>query len=190
EGASRLLRLPEQDLRWRRLTELDSGLSTTTAIERLFATLETGRHDRFELTLRSADAEVHLNVGVAAVGDLVSATLTDIGELKRREASFRLLFDGNPVPMWLYDPDSLRFVGVNDAAVAHYGYDRDRFMQMTLLDLWPADEWELHRASAVAVADAYQSERTWRHLKADGSEIEVLTYPRRAPFAPPAPLLP
>ena len=36
-------------------------------------------------------------------------TLTDIGDLKAREASFRLLFDGNPVPMWLYDPGDLPF---------------------------------------------------------------------------------
>ncbi len=181
EGAARLLRLPDADLRWRRLTEVNGALSTA-AFERLLATLETGRHDRFELTLSSGGEDVHLNVGVAAVGDLISATLTDIGELKRREASFRLLFDGNPVPMWLYDPDSLRFVGVNAAAIAHYGYDRERFLCMSLLDLWPADEWDVHRETARAVADSYQSERTWRHLKADGSEIEVLTYARRIAF--------
>jgi diguanylate cyclase (GGDEF)-like protein/PAS domain S-box-containing protein len=183
EGAARLLRLAEPDLRWRRLTELQSGLSTPIAFERLIATLETGRHDRFELTLVFAGEETHLNVGVAAVGDLVSATLSDIGELKRREASFRLLFDGNPVPMWLYDPDSLRFVGVNDAAIAHYGYSRERFLQMSLPDLWPADERDVHRAAARAVADVYQPDRTWRHLRADGSEIEVLTYARRVAFA-------
>ena len=44
-------------------------------------------------------------------------TLTDIGDLKQREASFRLLFDGNPVPMWLYDPSDLRILSVNDAAL-------------------------------------------------------------------------
>jgi diguanylate cyclase (GGDEF)-like protein/PAS domain S-box-containing protein len=182
EGAARLLRLPEADLRWRRLTEVSSGLSAPAAFERLLATLQTGRHDRFELTLSFDGEDVHLNVGVAAVGDLISATLTDIGEVKRREASFRLLFDSNPVPMWLYDPDNLRFVGVNAAAVAHYGYERARFLNMSLPDIWPADEWDVHRAIARAVADDYQSDRTWRHLKADGSEIEVLTYARRVAF--------
>ncbi len=183
DGAARLLQLPEADLRWRRLSELDSGLSTPGAFERLLATLETGRRERFELTLSSAGGDVHLNVGLAAAGDLVSATLTDVGELKRREASFRLLFDGNPVPMWLYEPDTLRFVGVNAAAVAHYGYDRERFLQMSLIDLCPADEWDVHRETARAVADNHQPDRTWRHLKSDGSEIEVLTYARRIAFA-------
>jgi diguanylate cyclase (GGDEF)-like protein/PAS domain S-box-containing protein len=183
EGAARLLQFAEHDLRWRRLSELQCGLSAPASFERLLATLETGRHDRFELALGQTGAETYLNVGVAAVGDLVSATLSDIGELKRREASFRLLFDGNPVPMWLYDPDSLRFVAVNDAAVAHYGYGRERFLHMSLPDLWPPDEWDIHRAAARGVADVYQSERTWRHLKADGSEIEVMTYARRVSFA-------
>ena len=53
---------------------------------------------------------------------------------------------------------------------------------MTLLDLWPRDEWDVHREVAKTVGDTYQSDRTWRHIKADGSEIEVLTYARRVPF--------
>ena len=49
----------------------------------------------------------------------------DITEMKKREASFRLLFDSNPVPMFVYGLDDLRILSVNDAAVKHYGYDRD-----------------------------------------------------------------
>ena len=49
----------------------------------------------------------------------------DITEMKQREASFRLLFDGNPVPMFVYALDDQRILAVNDAAVEHYGYDRD-----------------------------------------------------------------
>ena len=85
--------------------------------------------------------------------------------------------------MWLYDPETLAFLSVNDAAVAHYGYARERFAAMSLLDIWPQDEHELHRAIAQAVGSAYVSDRTWRHIKADRSEIEVLTYARRVAFA-------
>ena len=49
----------------------------------------------------------------------------DITEMKEREASFRLLFDSNPIPMFVYSLDDLRILSVNDAAVKHYGYDRD-----------------------------------------------------------------
>jgi diguanylate cyclase (GGDEF)-like protein/PAS domain S-box-containing protein len=109
--------------------------------------------------------------------------LTDVTDLKLRETSFRLLFDGNPVPMWLYDPDDLRFVSVNDAAIGHYGYSREQFLAMTLFDIWPADEWGPHREVARSVGAMHQSERTWRHLKRDRGEIEVLPYARRITFA-------
>ncbi|HLJ74180.1 MAG TPA: EAL domain-containing protein, partial [Thermoanaerobaculia bacterium] len=48
---------------------------------------------------------------------------------------YRLLFEGNPSPMWIYDSDSLQFIAVNDAAVHQYGYTRDEFLKMTLNDL-------------------------------------------------------
>ena len=49
----------------------------------------------------------------------------DITEMKQREASFRLLFDSNPVPMFVCAVDDERILAVNDAAVAHYGYERE-----------------------------------------------------------------
>ncbi len=56
----------------------------------------------------------------------------DITELKQREASFRLLFDDNPVPMIVCALDDERILGVNDAAVAHYGYSRTEFGKLTI----------------------------------------------------------
>ena len=44
----------------------------------------------------------------------------DINELKQREASFRLLFDANPVPMIVCGLDGEHILAVNDAAVEHY----------------------------------------------------------------------
>ena len=187
EGAARLLGVDDKGLQWRRLSELALGAAGRGIHQRLIASIGSGKFNQFEFALTRNDdtkhpGTVHLNVGIASVGDLLSMTLTDIGELKQREASFRLLFDGNPVPMWLYDPVELRILNVNDAAIAHYSYSRARFEAMTLFDLWPRDEWDTHREIAKAVSDKYQSDRAWRHIKADGSEIEVLTYARRVPF--------
>jgi diguanylate cyclase (GGDEF)-like protein len=53
---------------------------------------------------------------------------------------------------------------------------------MELQDLWPEDEREEHSRSLVGVGDVYDSGRNWRHLKADGSEIDVLTFGRRVSF--------
>jgi len=57
----------------------------------------------------------------------------DITELKQREASFRLLFDSNPAPMIVCAPDDERILGVNDAAVEHYGYSRAEFEKLRMV---------------------------------------------------------
>ena len=53
----------------------------------------------------------------------------------QEDAPFRLLFAANPLPTWLYDSESLRFLEVNDAAVSRNGYTRDEFLQKRITDL-------------------------------------------------------
>src|ERR1700732_4544443 len=53
---------------------------------------------------------------------------------------------------------------------------------MKLQEIWPKDEWVSHKEELQRVGEAYQSSRNWRHIKADGSEIEVLTFGRRVLF--------
>jgi len=60
----------------------------------------------------------------------------------QEDESFRLLFAANPLPMWLYDSESLQFLEVNDAAVAHYGYTRDEFLQKRVTDLHSSEDAE------------------------------------------------
>jgi len=103
----------------------------------------------------------------------------DITDLKMREASFRLLFENNPVPMWVYDRETLRFLDVNRAALDHYGYDRETFLTKTLLDIRPAEDWEDVRAAVVNSEVEDGPNRNWRHLKADGTQIEVVVYASR-----------
>ena len=53
---------------------------------------------------------------------------------------------------------------------------------MKLREIWPEDEWAAHSEACARLGDVYQSGRDWRHLKADGSEIHVLTFGRRVAF--------
>jgi diguanylate cyclase (GGDEF)-like protein/PAS domain S-box-containing protein len=108
------------------------------------------------------------------------STHEDITELKQREASFRLLFENNPVPMWVYEQSTLRFLAVNDAAVAHYGYSCEQFLAMTILDIRPAEDRESVRQAAEE--KDYRADRTWRHIKADGTQIEVAIFARALPY--------
>jgi diguanylate cyclase (GGDEF)-like protein/PAS domain S-box-containing protein len=100
----------------------------------------------------------------------------DITELKQREASFRLLFDSNPVPMIVCALDGKRIVAVNDAAAQHYGYSRTEFEKLTIHNLqafdseapWHGDTGENDRSA-----------RTWKHVRADGALIDVAVYSRQ-----------
>jgi diguanylate cyclase (GGDEF)-like protein/PAS domain S-box-containing protein len=101
----------------------------------------------------------------------------DITEMKQREASFRLLFDGNPVPMFVYALDDHRFLAVNGAAVEHYGYAREKILALRLEDIGEAGEAAGTPHVEATSADE-QAGRTWRHRKADGSTIDVAVFAR------------
>jgi diguanylate cyclase (GGDEF)-like protein/PAS domain S-box-containing protein len=99
----------------------------------------------------------------------------DITELKQREDSFRLLFDSNPVPMIVCSQDNERILGVNDAAIAHYGYSRADFEKLTIRSLQAFDSqppWAEDRHGEE------QAARTWKHVRADGTLIDLAIYSR------------
>src|SRR3954468_8216931 len=99
----------------------------------------------------------------------------DITELKQREESFRLLFDGNPVPMIVCASEGGRVLGVNEAAAEHYGYSRAAFEQLSIRNLqayeseppWAGDHFTEEQAA-----------RTWKHVRADGTLIDLAIYAR------------
>ncbi len=100
----------------------------------------------------------------------------DISELKQREASFRLLFDSNPVPLIVCALDDERILGVNDAAVEHYGYSRAEFEKLTIGSVQAFDTdvpWAGARSSDE------QTARTWKHVRADGTLIDLAIYSRQ-----------
>ena len=53
-------------------------------------------------------------------------------ELRQSEKQYRLLFQGNPHPMWVFDLEKLTILEVNEAAMQHYGFSREEFLAMTL----------------------------------------------------------
>jgi diguanylate cyclase (GGDEF)-like protein/PAS domain S-box-containing protein len=106
------------------------------------------------------------------------ATHEDVTEIMRREESFRLLFDSNPVPMWVCDRENLGFLAVNEAAVKHYGYSCEQFMAMSVLDLRPAEDRERFVHFLCTLPDNQLAENVTQHTKADGSKIDVCVYSR------------
>jgi len=101
---------------------------------------------------------------------------TDITDDRNAAESFRLLFENNPVPMWVVDKESHKYIDVNTAALEHYGYTRDEFLNMTLLDIRPSSEYQRILEDARTNFGIDSGEQDWTHLKADGTEIIVCTY--------------
>jgi two-component system, cell cycle sensor histidine kinase and response regulator CckA len=93
--------------------------------------------------------------------------------LRRSEQTYRLLFERHPSPMWVYDPDTFRFLAVNDAAVATYGYSRDEFLRMTIADIRPPEDVPALEATRTDAGRGRVEDDTWRHTKSDGTTIDV-----------------
>jgi PAS domain S-box-containing protein/putative nucleotidyltransferase with HDIG domain len=93
--------------------------------------------------------------------------------LRDSEERYRLLFETNPLPMWVYDTQNLYFLAVNEAAVRHYGYDRDEFLGMTITKIRPPEQ-NPHRTSPAAAGPSRPS-GPWnhQHRKKDGTLIDV-----------------
>lgn len=102
--------------------------------------------------------------------------------LAKQEAQYRRLFADSPLPMWVYDAETLRFLAVNDAAVLHYGFSREEILSMSLKDIRPPEEIErLMRYLSDRETEEKRS-HTWRHLKKDGTRIWVKTTSHALPF--------
>ena len=89
------------------------------------------------------------------------------------EAKYRLLFENNPHPMWVYDLETLRFLTVNEAAVSHYGYTHDEFLNMTIRDIRPAGDIDRLMENVSRVTAGLDKAGVWRHRTKDGSVIYV-----------------
>ena len=117
-----------------------------------------------------ADGTLEMAGTVADVTDRIEAQAA----LAETERQFRMLFQRNPLPFWVFDVQTLRFVEVNQAAIEQYGYTREEFLAMTIFDIRP----EEHRQEVVAdLARHHAGERDevrlWVHRRKDGRLLEV-----------------
>jgi PAS domain S-box-containing protein len=102
--------------------------------------------------------------------------------LRDSEEKYRILFESNPNPMWVYDPDTLKFLAVNDSASQQYGYSKDEFMSLTIVDIRPEEDREAVRQAAREARANEVRSNGWRHRKKDGSVIDVEVFSRAVAF--------
>jgi PAS domain S-box-containing protein len=85
---------------------------------------------------------------------------------------YRMLFESSPLPMWVLDVETLRFLAVNDAAVRLYGYAREDFVAMTARDLRPREVCEQF-VEFLSPQAGTVNRGVFRHLKRNGEHIDI-----------------
>ena len=91
-------------------------------------------------------------------------------DLRQSERQYRLLFHGNPHPMWVFDLETLAIVEVNESAINHYGFSQAEFLGMTLVDLRMS---ERDRHDNNSVWDAESQGIVWRHRHKSGRPMDM-----------------
>jgi len=94
-------------------------------------------------------------------------------ELRKSESMLSLLFEHNPIPTWLYDVESLRFLRVNQAAVGQYGFAKEEFERMTILEIRPGSEREKAAAYLQEMRAEVEEHGFWLHQGKDAKPFEV-----------------
>ncbi len=137
---------------------------------------EIGKGFRTEHTLQVADGRTIRVVNEPIPGGGYISTHEDVTESTLREESFRLLFDNNPIPMWVFDRETLEFLAVNDAAIEQYGYDREQFLGLSVLAIRPVEDRQRFAAFVKSMPKRDSGKSIRRHQRADGSILEVCSY--------------
>jgi two-component system cell cycle sensor histidine kinase/response regulator CckA len=93
--------------------------------------------------------------------------------IRESEKRYRMLFENNPQPMWVFDEETLHFMAVNEAAIQHYGYSREEFLAMTIKDIRPSEDVQALLDDVRKHSRGIDRAGTWRHLKKNGESIHV-----------------
>jgi len=120
--------------------------------------------------IRDEDGEI-----VRIIGAMVDKTIEREAEkvLKQSMDQYRLLFEQSPIPMWIYDLDTYRFLEVNDAAISKYGYTKDEFYNMTLFDIRSDEDSPYFKRNLLKTKNSASSFVEAKHLTKDGKEMII-----------------
>ena len=93
--------------------------------------------------------------------------------LEKSEEQYKLLFESNPIPMYVFDRNTLRFLAVNGAVIRQYGYTKQELLAATIADIRPTEDIPALLADVEKRNFGFQEPGIWRHRRKDGSLFDV-----------------
>ena len=116
--------------------------------------------------------------GLSVLSETARRTRTE-EQLRNAQERFRLLFDSNPIPTWVFDMETLVIVAVNATALKTYGYTQEEFLRFKITDIRPPEDvlsllHSIHKENASS-----EDSGPWRHRKKSGEviDVQIRSYP-------------
>jgi len=112
-------------------------------------------------------------IGLSKVIQNISKSNQVINKLVESEETYKNLFENSPLPIWVLDIPSLKFLAVNKKSIKDYGYSKEEFLNMTVYDMCP--EYEQNRIQNIdrSVLNYQLPTNSWLHLKKNGKLVPV-----------------
>ena len=166
-----------------------------TQIRNVFLEMRTEEERLLRVRLRQATGRARqmqaiLGVGYAISLLLFAATVYSIfREIRKRKSTeerllraqeqYRLLFDSNPIPVWVFDTETLCILDVNATAVGHYGYSREEFLRARITEIRPQEDVPALLAELRNRENQVSNSGPWRHRKKGGEliDVQITSYP-------------
>jgi PAS domain S-box-containing protein len=147
--------------------------------------LSTGQAQESETAIRTKSGETKIFLVSSSLvpyknHKMMLCVYRDITDYKRSDYSFhinekrlRIFFESIPLPIWAFDLESFQVVEVNNTALQHYGYTKEEFLAMNVMDIQPAEDIPSFQAALEAIRTKESNTTHGRHRRKDGSIIEV-----------------
>lgn len=152
---------------WERTLGLRTTSTGLIALGALFPIALVAQHAGTKIAVISS--MFGLTMFCAAIGMILIVLEEDARSSRQLTGEYRLTFDTNPHPLWIYDAETFEFLAVNQAACATHGYTREEFLQLRLSDV--VDRSEMPQVLRSVALSAPISKRASHHIRKDGTEM-------------------
>ncbi|MFD0793010.1 PAS domain S-box protein [Mucilaginibacter litoreus] len=147
-----------------------AGILWITLSDKLLQVLQT----RFDLSTVLFIGSIKGIVYVLLTGILLYYLIRlHTSRLTESEERYRSYFEDYPYPMWIIDLRTMAFLAVNEAAIAQYGYSRDEFLHMNVLDICPPADVNAVYTAFRELKPGINNNVSWHHRQKDGTVVNV-----------------